>query len=374
MFSVSKRATLRLPVISLISGLALLLTATWAQAAPVIAPDFVGIYTLATFSGTPPGGATKPDDIAVSADGKNLWVGYGNGVATDGSDGKSSNAVEYDIGSGAVLLNVSIPGHMDGLKINPTTGDVWATENEDANPTLAVINHKNGKFKIFRFDPALITGGMDDLVFEGDKSKDVFIVTSSQSGPPFTGPVIVKIKGPLKKKNTELTSVQVGNPATVWNVVANEAEAGDMIGDPDSMTKDAAGELVLDNRSDDSLYIVRNPGALHPVLRVPLTLFDNPVEVNDTIFTFSETSGEASTAGTIFITDNGANKIYTLSKPYFPSNEVYTAADNTVDNPAGDVARVDLNTGVITPVVTNFVALRGLAFAPTSVEIAPGKE
>jgi hypothetical protein len=367
MFSGLTRATRQLLVTSLIGVIASLLTTVQAQAfGPVVVPPFVGIYTLTPFGGTPPGGATQPDDLAISADGKDLWVGYGNGVNTDGTGGPS-NVVEYDIGSGAVLLNVSIPGHIDGLKINPKTGDVWATENEDANPTLAVINHKNGKFKIFKFEPALVTGGMDDLVFAGDKSKDVFIVTSSQAA--IADPVIVKISGNLDKKNTDLVSVQVGNPLTVWNVVANEPEGGDEIGDPDSMTIDPAGELVLDNRSDDSLYIVRNSGATNPVLRVPLTFESSPVEVNDTIFTFSETSGEASTAGTIFITATGANKIYMLSKPYFPSNEVYAAA-----NGLGRVGLVDLKTGVFTTVAEGFSGVHGLAFAPTSVEIAPGKE
>ena len=41
-------------------------------------------YTLSVFPGTPPAGATQPDDLAVSADGKRLWVGYGNGVDTTG--------------------------------------------------------------------------------------------------------------------------------------------------------------------------------------------------------------------------------------------------------------------------------------------------
>jgi hypothetical protein len=368
MLSGLTRATRQLSVISVIAAVALLLPATWAAAfpvGPVVVPPFVGIYTLTTFNGVPPAGATQPDDLAISADGKDLWIGYGNGVDTFGMGGPS-NAVEYDIGSGAVLQNLSVPGHLDGLKINPTTGDVWATENEDGNPTLAVINPKNGKFKIFKFEPTLVTGGMDDLVFAGDKSKDVFIVTSSQAD--ITDPVIVKISGKLQKKNTDLVSAQVGNPSTVWNVVANEAEDGDQIGDPDSMTIDPAGELMLDNRSDDSLYIVRNPGATHPLLRVPLTIAAVPVEVNDTIFTFSETSREASTAGTIFITDTTANKIYMLSKPYFPSNEVYTAA-----NVLNLVGLVDLNTGVITPVVENFAGVHGLAFVPTSVAIAPAK-
>lgn len=337
---------------------ALFLGAEQALAAPVaIAP-----YTLAVFKGVPPSGATQPDDLAITADGADLWIGYGNGVDTFGKGGPS-NVVEYDINSGSVLQNISIAGHVDGLKINPTTNDVWATENEDGNPTLAIINHKTGKFKIYKFAPTLITGGFDDLVFSGKDSKDVFIVASSQTD--ITKPVIVQVSGKPKSTNTPLLSTQSGNPSTVWNVVTDEAETTDQIGDPDSMTLDPAGELVLDNRSDDSLYIVRASSATKPVLRVPLTLASAAVEVNDTIFTTSATTGAASTAGTIFITDTTANIIYTLTKPCFPSNEVYTAA-----NVVNDVGLVDLNTGIVTPVVTGFAGVHGLAFSPTSVAIA----
>lgn len=329
-------------------------------------------YKLRLFPGTPPAGATQPDDLAVSADGKHLWVGYGNGVDTFGKGGPS-NAVEYDIASGAVLKNIGIPGHLDGLKINPTTGDVWATENEDGNPTLAVIDHSTGAFKIYKFSPALITGGLDDLVFaapagrDADSPPDVFLVTSSQADT--TTPVIVRISGGLQSTNTDLKATLPGAPLNVWNVVTNSMETTDMIGDPDSMTLDPAGELVLDNRSDDSLYIVRDPDAHNPVLRVPLTLGGNPVEVNDTIFTFSATNSASSTSGTIFITDTSANAIFMLTKPYFPANEVYTAA-----NVANVVGLVDLNSGVVTPVVTGFKGVHGLAFSPTRVAIAEGDD
>ena len=375
----SLRPTRPLPVISLL-GLALLLTAAPAQGAPAVAGPFVGLYTLAPFAGVPPAGATKPDDLAISADGKELWVGYGNTADTTGKGG-SSNAVEYDLSSGAVRQNVSIPGHLDGLKINPRTGNIWATENEDGNPTLAIINHKTGEFQLSTFQATLITGGMDDLVFVGSREgvfgslreevfgsrEEVFIVASSQAD--LAQPVIVAIAGKPQQANTALRSILAGNPSTVWNVVTNEAETTDQIADPDSMTLDPAGELVLDNRSDHSLYIVRAAGAPKPVLRVPLTLAGKPVEVNDTIFTTSATSGESSSAGIIFITDTTANAIYRLSKPYFPANEVYTAA-----NVVGDVGLVDLSTGVVTPVVTGFRGVHGLAFAPTSVAIREQQE
>ena len=320
-------------------------------------------YTLSVFPGTPPAGATQPDDLAVSADGKRLWVGYGNGVDTTGKGGPS-NVVEYDIATGSVLMNISIPGHVDGLKINPATGNVWATENEDGNPTLAVIDHISGAFKIYSFSPTLITGGIDDLVF----AQDVFLVTSSQVDT--TKPVIVRISGPLLATDTQVTLTLPGAPLSVWNVVTNQEETTDLVGDPDSMTLDPAGELVLDNRSDHSLYIVRDPKAQNPVLRVPLTLGGAPIEVNDTIFSTSQTNGVSSTAGTIFITDTKANVIYVLTKPYFPSNEIYTAA-----NVVNKVGLVDLNTGVVTPIATGFQGLHGLAFSPirvTEIKYPPG--
>ena len=95
-----------------------------------------------------------------------------------------------------------------------------------------------------------------------------------------------------------------------------------------------------------------------------LTLGGVPVEVNDTIFTTSATNGVSSTAGTIFITDTSANKIYLLTKPYFPANEVYTAA-----NVANVVGLVDLNTGGVTPIATGFRGVHGLAFSPVRVTI-----
>jgi hypothetical protein len=100
------------------------------------------------------------------------------------------------------------------------------------------------------------------------------VVASSQVDT--TTPVIVRISGRLRAADTQVTPALPGAPLSVWNVVTNQEETTDMVGDPDSMTLNPAGELVLDNRSDDSLYIVRDPKAQNPVLRVPLTLGGAP--------------------------------------------------------------------------------------------------
>jgi hypothetical protein len=132
-----------------LSAGAVLLLAAKALAAPSALPP----YTLTELTNlVPPTGATQPDALAVSGDGKDLWVGYGNVVDTTGKSGPS-NLVEYNFATGAVHRNLSIPGHLDGLKINPTTNDVWATENEDGNPTIAIVNHLNGHFRIYTFAP-----------------------------------------------------------------------------------------------------------------------------------------------------------------------------------------------------------------------------
>jgi hypothetical protein len=335
-----------------------------ADAQPVaIAP-----YTLTTFKGVPPNTGTpptpvfSPDDLAISADGTDLWVAYQNNAAVDGSSG-TSNIVEYDVGSGAVLQNVVIAGHTDGLKINPKTGAVWTTQNEDANPTLAIINPKNGKFKVFGFvNPTAHGGGIDDFVFGGTKSQDVFLSCSNPSGPPFTNQAIAQIVG-KPAKVTKIAPVIDGN-ATAYNVVTGETETL-AVSDSDSMTLDPAGELVLDSQGDDELIVVRSPAASNPNLVIPLTMNGVATEVNDTIFVAS-TWGTSATTGTFFITDTAANAIYMLTKPYFPSNEVYTVADAV-----GDIGLLDMNTGNITPVVTGLQHPNGLAFSPTAVGVTP---
>lgn len=347
----------------LLSGvLGILISGAMASAQPTA----ISPYTLTTFNGAPPSGVTAPDDLAISADGTQLWVAYGNGANPAGGTGVVSNVVEYDIASGSLLKNIALDGHTDGLKINPARGEVWTTQNEDASPTLAIIDPKTGKFKTYGFvTPTAHGGGYDDLVFGGANSKKVYLSASNPSGPPFTSQAIAAFTG-TPKKITNVSAV-INGDASAYNIVTEQMETL-AISDSDSMTMDPAGELVLDSQGDDELIIVRNPTANPSVLKIPLTMNGVPTEVNDTIFTYSATTGLASSAGTIFITDTDANAIYELSKPYFPAHEVYTAADAV-----GTVGLLDMMTGNITPVVTGLQHPNGLAFSPLAVGIGSSK-
>jgi len=75
-------------------------------------------YTVSVFTTSIPGVDFAPDSIAV-LDG-HVFVGYGDGAATDGSDGKSSTIVEYKE-NGDMVRTYTVLGHNDGLRVNPRT-------------------------------------------------------------------------------------------------------------------------------------------------------------------------------------------------------------------------------------------------------------
>src|ERR1700692_1799913 len=81
------------------------------------APQAASPYTLAVFAQAP-SGLSAPDSIAVVHD--HVFVGYGDGHAPDGSDGLSSQVVEFS-SDGKVLHTYTVKGHNDGLKVDPIT-------------------------------------------------------------------------------------------------------------------------------------------------------------------------------------------------------------------------------------------------------------
>ena len=57
--------------------------------------------------------------------GDRVFVGYGDNHAPDGSDGLSSQIVEYRM-DGSLVQIYTVLGHNDGLKIDPITHRLWA--------------------------------------------------------------------------------------------------------------------------------------------------------------------------------------------------------------------------------------------------------
>jgi len=301
-------------------------------------------YKLSVFA-TAPTGLSAPDSIAVLGD--SVFIGYGDGHAPDGTDGKNSQVVQYH-SDGTVAYTYTVPGHNDGLKIDPSTHLLWALQNEDANANLVIIDPDSHNQKQFSFGPALHGGGYDDIVFRGCK---VYISASNPANNPNNGPAIV-------------TARIDGNMVHVDPFLSGQASAIDVptdatvqlnLQDPDSMTLDPQGNIVLDSQADQQLIIVSNPGSdSQQVLRLPLSYLapggSTRVEVDDTAFT-------TSTEGYILFADKKLNTVYKLTKKAFAPGVAYTAADG-----GPFVGTIDLTTGVITPVVTGLQNPGGLVF------------
>jgi hypothetical protein len=59
---------------------------------------------------------TNPDSIAIDAN--NVFIGFQNVTAKDGSDNKTSTIVQYTL-AGRVVTKFTVPGHNDGLRVDP---------------------------------------------------------------------------------------------------------------------------------------------------------------------------------------------------------------------------------------------------------------
>jgi hypothetical protein len=314
---------------------------------PAVAQKAAAPYELTVFA-TAPAGSSAPDSIAVLRD--HVFVGYGDGHLPDGTDGKNSEVVEYRM-DGTIVHTYSVPGHSDGLKIDPTTHLLWALQNEDANANLVIINPKTHDQRLFTFGPAAHGGGYDDIVFRGCK---VYISASNPAKNPNTGPAIVRAR-------------LEGNTVDVKPVLAGDANATDIptdgtvnlnLQDPDSMTLDPLGDLVLDSQADQELIIVTNPGSEQRVLHLPLS-YQSPkgparVEVDDTAFV-------TSSQGFILFADKQLNTVFALKKKAFAPGEAYTAADG-----GPFIGTIDMTTGIITQIVTGVGNPGGLVFVDTS--------
>jgi hypothetical protein len=299
-------------------------------------------YTVSVFATSIPGVDFAPDSIAVG-DG-HVFVGYGDGAAPDGSDGKSSTVVEYKM-NGDMVTTYTVSGHNDGLKFNPKTKKVWAMQNEDGNPNLVIIDPATQTQTQYTFASAPPQGGgYDDIAFIGN---DVFISASNPANNPNTKPAIVKAT--IVGTTVVVTPVLLGN-ATAIDIPTNKPVQLNLQ-DPDSMIVNPHGDLVLDSQADAELIFVHHPGSVdQEVYHLGLKQKGAPVQVDDTVFA-------KSTHGVILVADRDGETVYAITRNIFGSDSAYSATPTSV-------AELDQNTGVLKNVVSGMVSPHGMAFVP----------
>jgi WD40 repeat protein len=320
-------------------GAALIVFAVPAAAQP---PQPVAPYSVHVFATGVVGSYTQPDSIALSASGRSVFIGFGNSVAKDGTDGKSSTIVEFTL-DGHPLRQFSVKGHNDGLKLDPRSGRLWALQNEDGNPNLVIIDPEDGTQTPYAFAPTAHGGGYDDIVFHDGH---VFLSASNPSSDPNTAPAIVTAE--LEDGMVEVHPVIAGN-AVATNISTNTSLTLNLQ-DPDSMTWSPDGSLLLVSQADAELIFVQHPGQQSQrVFQLALSSGGVTAQADDTVF--------ASGNGFILVSDLDANTVYQIDQAFWPGQVPYSAA-----NVLGLVGRLDLETGNLIPVVTGFKNPRGMSF------------
>jgi hypothetical protein len=313
------------------------------------APQAAAPYTLSVFA-TAPAGLGAPDSIAVLHD--HVFVGYGDGHDPAGADGLSSQIVEYTM-NGQVVRIYTVLGHNDGLKVDPRTHLLWALQNEDGNARLVIINTETQERQLFLLGTGPHGGGYDDITFRGCSA---YLSASNPTINPNTAPAIVSVH--FRGNQVDLEGVLAGNASAIDIPTGQTVQLN--LQDPDSMTLDPFGNLVLDSQGDQELLIVSDPSSPNQrVLHVPLTHITangavTSVETDDTNFA-------TSSQGFILFADKGRNAIYKLSASAFAPGTAYTAADG-----GPFVGTLNLSTGLITPIVTGLSGPGGLVFVDTS--------
>lgn len=311
-----------------------LLTALAASGQVAVAP-----YTISVFATSIPGVDFAPDSIAV-VDG-HVFVGYGDGAAPDGSDGKSSTIVEYKM-NGDLVWTYTVKGHNDGLRVNPQTKQLWAIQNEDANPNLVIIDPKAHTQTLYTFSSTPHGGGYDDVAFRGN---DVFISASNPANNPNTAPAIVK----AQISGSVVNVTPVLNASATATDIPTDTPIGLNLQDPDSMIFNSLGDLVLDSQADAELIVVHHPGYTdQSVYHLGLTQNGAAVQIDDTVFA-------KSSHGVILVADRDGETVYAISRNIFSPAAAYCATPTSV-------AALDQDTGVLTDIVTGLVSPHGMAF------------
>jgi hypothetical protein len=285
--------------------------------------------------------ATGPDSISVGNG--SLWAAYTNGAASDGSNG-SSTIVQYDL-NGSVLKTYTIAGSVDGLKINPNDGKVWALQNQDASSALTIIDPIAQSTTLLTYAVTSSTRGYDDVVFT---SSQTFL---SQTNPALgTDPTIVQ----LTNSTSPLTVTPVLLSGATGTNLANGSTGPTIQTDPDSLKLSPNGTLVLTGETDGALTFVSNPGTGGQSVSF-LQLLSGGSNVSG----LDDTAYATSSAGTFFLADTKNNRILRIQASGLPAGSLYASLIGL-----NELAGVDLATGNVTPLVSGLNAPHGLAFVP----------
>jgi YD repeat-containing protein len=245
--------------------------------------------------------------------GNNVYVGYSNGVAKDGTGVPPNNfstIAEYNR-SGQLLHTTTVEGHTDGLRYNAATNQIWATQNEDGKSNLVLITPGTlAKSAVIPLSSVNGGGGFDDILFHGGVT---YLSASNPQNNPNSDPAIVAAT--LSGGIVTTTPVLLGNASA--KPLNSTAPSTLNLTDPDSLSQTVDGRVVLTSQGDSQLVFIGNintPGQTVAVL-------DAKAMVDDT--SFGGVKGE-----TLLVADKQTNVIYRISGDFNPNYGYSSAQDN----------------------------------------------
>jgi hypothetical protein len=315
------------------------------------------------------GSLSQPDDIVTA--GGNLYVGFQNGVGSQGEVAPSGNLdstlVELTP-AGSVVKQWDVTGKIDGMGADPATGRVFATVNEDSKSSLYVVS--GGTVTHYTYTPATLPhmGGTDAVAVLNGK------ILISASAPGTSGkakasaPAVYAVTLNAGAKTAAVAPFFADN-ATATGV--NAPSAGKTVTlaltDPDSnlavpsSSPQFAGNFVLNSQGDQELIFSPASGQNLHVLKLP-----TPVD---------DIAWATSATGTLYTTDSTANAVDAITGSFTPGT-VYTAVTPCNANnapticpatgfPANSLGTINLTTGAIgKAAVTGAFTPKGLLFVP----------
>jgi hypothetical protein len=319
---------------------------------------------------------TDPDDITQY--GGNLYTAFQNGVGPQGQASSSGNlastVVEFKPG-GTVVAQWDVAGKCDGLTADPSTGEIIATVNEDANSSIYSVE-PGGQLIHYKYNEALPhKGGTDAISFY----KKTMLV--SASAPGTTGAAAPKASYPAVYS---VTLNQTTKVATVKPYFYDEARAkiannpGGLgtnvklaLTDPDSnevvpSTESRwAGDFLLTSQGDKEQIYSSQPGSLW-VLKLSQS-------VDDTAF-------PTSAKGLLFATDPASDTVDSVDGgSWWESSSFVAVTPCAADNASSScttpnyLGLLNQSTGQITPVTLSGPKLQpqGMTFLATGSTTPP---
>ena len=305
------------------------------------------VRRITTFATGAAVSATGPDSITLSRN--SVWVSYTNGADSTGLGG-SSTIVQYSL-DGQVRHTYPIAGSVDGLKVDPRTGIVWALQNQDGNSTLSLINPKTHAVSgPIPYAVKSATQGYDDVAFRGNK---VFLSYTNPVNP--TDPTIQLLEnGSDPLAVTPILTMG----ATGTNLATGQRNQPTTDTDSDSLKLTPTGDLMLSSGADGQLIFVEKPG--RPDQSVSFLQLLDPKTglavsgLDDAVFA-------TATQGTFYLTDTGNNRILKIEVDHVPVGALFASVGSL-----NQLTLVDIHTGNANPFVSNLNAPHGLEFVPNT--------